>query len=240
MLTPPIQSQTAFNLLMQKRVYRVLLVCSNYDFFMLEEDGRIDEQIFNEYTALSIRFPPVFIQADSAKKAFDILQSDNIDLVILMLNIGDTEPFELAHLIKAQYPDTPIVVLTHFSREVTLRLQNEDLSAIDYVFSWLGNADLLLAIIKLIEDRMNAEHDMLQIGVQAIMLVEDSVRYISQILPTLYKIIIRQSREFMQEGLNEHQKMLRLRGRPKILLAKTFEEAHSLFQTYGQQMIGIV
>jgi len=233
-------SQTAFNLLMQRRIYRILLVCSNYDFFMLEEDGRIDEQIFNEYTALSIRFPPVLIQADSAKKAFEILQSDTIDLVILMLNIGDTDPFGLAHKIKQQYPGTPVVVLTHFSREVSLRLQNEDLSAIDYVFSWLGNADLLLAIIKLMEDKMNAEHDILQIGVQTIILVEDSVRYISQILPNLYKIVIRQSQDFMLEGLNEHQKMLRLRGRPKILLAKTYDEAVELYKKFGPQIIGII
>jgi CheY-like chemotaxis protein len=233
-------SHTAFNQLMQRRVFRVLLVCSNYDFFMLEEDGRIDEQIFNEYTSLNIRFPPALIQADSAKKAFEILNNNVIDLVILMLNIGDIEPFGLAHQIKQQNPEIPIVVLTNFSREVSIRLQNEDLSAIDYVFCWLGNADLLLAIIKLIEDRMNTECDVLQIGVQTILLVEDSVRYISQILPLLYKIIIRQSQDFMQEGLNEHQKMLRLRGRPKILLAKTYVEAIGLYQKYGQHMLGII
>lgn len=233
-------SHTAFNLLMQRRVYRVLLVCSNYDFFMLEEDGRIDEQIFNEYTSLNIRFPPVFIQADSAKKAFTLLEQGNIDLIILMLNIGDSEPFDLAKQIKNTYTQIPIVVLTHFSREVSLRLQNEDLSAIDYVFCWLGNADLLLAIIKLIEDRMNAEQDILNIGVQSILLVEDSVRYISQILPNIYKIVIRQSREFMMEGLNEHQKMLRLRGRPKILLAKTYDEALAIYKKYGHHLLGII
>ena len=233
-------NHTDFNQLMQRRIFRVLLVCSNYDFFMLEEDGRIDEQIFNEYTALSIRFPPVFMQTDSAKKAFEILEEDIIDLVILMLNIDDIEPFELARQVKNKYQNIPIVVLTHFSREVSIRLQNEDLSAIDHVFCWLGNADLLLAIIKLIEDEMNAEHDITQVGVQTILLVEDSVRYISQILPALYKIIIRQSHDFMQEGLNEHQKMLRLRGRPKILLAKTFDEASSLYRKYGDHMLGII
>lgn len=233
-------SHTAFNLLMQKRVFRVLLICSSYDFFMLEEDGRIDEQIFNEYTALNFRFPPVFLQADSAKKAFQILQNDDIDLVILMLNIRDIEPFDLAHQIKTQCPNTPVVILTHFSREVSLRLQKEDLSAVDYVFCWLGNADLLVAIIKLIEDRMNAEHDILQIGVQSILLVEDSVRFISQILPNLYKIIIKQSHYFAQEGLNEHQKMLRLRGRPKILLAKTFDDALYIYKKYGDQILGII
>jgi CheY-like chemotaxis protein len=233
-------SHTDFNQLMQRRIFRVLLVCSNYDYYMLEEDGRIDEQIFNEYIALSIRFPPVVIQADTAKKAFEILDNDDIDLVILMLNIGEIEPFDLAHLIKNKYPKIPIVVLTHFSREVSIRLHNEDLSAIDHIFCWLGNADLLVAIIKLIEDSLNAAHDILQVGVQAILLVEDSVRYISQILPNLYKIIIWQSNEFAQEGLNEHEKMLRLRGRPKILLAKTFDEAQSIYQKYGDHILGII
>jgi CheY-like chemotaxis protein len=233
-------NHTEFSLLMQRRIYRILLVCSNYDFFMLEEDGRIDEQIYNEYSKLSMRFPPIIVQTDSAGKAFDIMQSDNIDLVILMLNIGDVEPFELARQLKQKYTGIPVVVLTHFSRDVSLRLQKEDLSAVDYVFCWLGNADLLLAIIKLIEDRMNADHDVLQIGVQTIMLVEDSVRYISQILPHIYKTIIKQSNDFMQEGLNDHQKMLRLRGRPKILLAKTFDEAYCLYLKYNQQMLGII
>ena len=233
-------SHTDFNLLMQRRICRILLVCSNYDFFLLEEDGRIDEQIFNEYTRLGIRFPPVFIKAESAKNGFEVLASDNIDLVILMLNIGDIEPFELAQQIKSKYKQIPIVVLTHFSREVSIRLKNEDLSAIDYVFCWIGNADLLLAIIKLIEDKMNAAHDIIQVGVQAILLVEDSVRYISQILPYLYKTVIQQSHNFMNEGLNEHQKMLRLRGRPKILLAKTFDEANGIYHKYGDHILGII
>ena len=161
-------NHTSFSLLMQKRIHRVLLICSNYDAFMLEEDGRIDEQIFNEYVSLNLRYPPVFVQASSAKEAFDILKRDQIDLIIEMLSIGDIDTFELANRIKKEYTSIPIVVLTHFSREVSLRLQNEDLTAIDYVFCWLGNADLLLAIIKLIEDRMNVEYDVDQVGVQTL------------------------------------------------------------------------
>jgi CheY-like chemotaxis protein len=172
-------SMTEFELLMQKRIRQVLIISSNYDFFMLEEDGRIDEQIFNEYVSLSLRYPPSFIKAGSAKEAFEILEKENIDLVIEMLNIGDIDTFQLAKRIRASFSKVPIVVLTHFNREVSLRLEKEDLSAIDYVFCWLGNADLLLAIIKLIEDRMNIEHDVEQIGVQTLMLVEDSIRYTS-------------------------------------------------------------
>jgi len=233
-------SMTEFELLMQKRVLQVLIISSNYDFFMLEEDGRIDEQIFNEYVSLNLRYPPSFIRAGSAREAFTILENEKIDLVIEMLNIVDIDTFELAKRIKKSYKSIPIVVLTHFNREVSLKLQNEDLSAIDYVFCWLGNADLLLAIIKLIEDKMNAENDIEKVGVQVILLVEDSIRYTSVYLPLLYKIVLKQSRDFMKEALNEHQKMLRMRGRPKILLAKTYDEAVTIYQKYKNNILGII
>jgi DNA-binding response OmpR family regulator len=239
--TPTIDyGHTAFKLLMQKRIGKVLLICSNYDAFMLEEDGRIDEQIFNEYVSLNLRYPPTFLQASSSKEAFNILESNQVDLVIEMLNIEDVDPFKLARQIKANNAEIPIVILTHFSREVTVRIQHEDLSAIDYVFSWLGNADLLLAIIKLIEDNMNAEHDVEIVGVQTILLVEDSVRFISSYLPVLYKVILNQAKVFALEALNEHQRMLRMRGRPKVLLASTFDDAVKLFQKYKFNMLGII
>ncbi len=233
-------SMTEFNLLMQRRIRKVLIISSNYDFFMLEEDGRIDEQIFNEYVSLNLRYPPVFIKASSSMEAFRILDSDEIDLVIEMLNIGDLDAFNLAKLIRRKYASIPIVVLTHFNREVSIRLQNEDLTAIDYVFCWLGNTDLLLAIIKLIEDRMNAEHDIEVVGVQTIILVEDSIRYTSTYLPELYKIVLQQSRDFMREALNEHQKMLRMRGRPKILLAQTYDDAMALYDKYKYNLLGVI
>ena len=128
---------TSFNLLMQKRIRRILVICSQYDFFMLEEDGRIDELIFNEYVSLNLRYPPVFIHADSAKSALKILETGGIDLIIEMLSIGDMDTFRFARHIKKEYPAIPIVVLTNFSREVSLRLEKEDLSAIDHVFCWL-------------------------------------------------------------------------------------------------------
>ncbi|NOY36980.1 MAG: phosphoenolpyruvate synthase [Chlorobi bacterium] len=230
----------SFELLMQKRIHRVLLVVNRYDAFILEEDGRIDEQIFNEYVSLSLRYPPVFIQAGSPEKALNILENEQIDLVISALKIGDRDAFALAREMKSRYPEIPIVVLTYFSREVSRKIETEDLSAIDYVFSWLGNADLLLAIIKLIEDKMNAEYDIRNIGVQAIILVEDSIRYTSSYLPSLYRIIFQQSKEFQQEGLNEHQKMIRMRGRPKVLLATNFEDAVGLFEKYKFNTLGII
>ncbi len=231
---------TSFNLLMQKRIHKVLLVCSNYDAFMLEEDGRIDEQIFNEYVSLNLRYPPIFVKANNAAESFSKLEDENIDLVILMLSVGDTDTFSLARKMKEKYPGIPIVVLTYFSREISLKIDREDTSSIDYVFCWLGNADLLLAIIKIIEDRMNVEHDVDTVGVQTIILVEDSIRYISSYLPNVYKIILKQSREFMREALNEHQKMLRMRGRPKILLATNYEDAIALYEKYKHNLLGVI
>ncbi len=231
---------TAFKQLMQNRIQSVLLISSNYDAFMLEEDGRIEEQIFNEYVSLNLRYPPRFIQVTSAEAALDILKHESIDLIISMLNIGGMDPFQLSKAIKATYENIPIVVLTPFSREVSLKLKNEDTSAIDYTFCWLGNADILLAIIKVIEDEMNAEYDILNVGVQCIILVEDSVRYYSSYLPIIYKIVFNQSKKFMTEGLNEHQKMLRMRGRPKILLARNYEEAIGMYQKFKMNLLGII
>jgi len=233
-------SDTSFNTLMKKRIYHVLLVSSTYDAFILEDDGRIDEQIFNEYVSLNLRYPPQFILANSEKDAFVKLEEESIDLVITMLSAEETDTFELAEGIKAKYPDIPIVVLTPFSRKVTLKVNTEALPAIDYIFSWLGNADILLAIIKLIEDKMNVEHDVQEVGVQTILLVEDSIRFYSSYLPNIYKIIFKQSLKFVTEGLNEHQKMLRMRGRPKILLATTYEEAIGLYEKYKNNLLGVI
>ena len=232
--------ETAFDRLMQKRIRNVLLLCSSYDAFVLEEDGRVDEQIFNEYVSLNLRNAPTIVQAETAGKAFDILKNERIDLVISMLSVSDVDPFSLAKGIKLRYPHVPIVMLTPFSREVSVRLRHEDMSAIDSVLCWLGNGDLLVAIIKLIEDRMNAPHDIEEIGVQCILLVEDSVRYTSSYLPVLYKLILKQSRQFMREALNEHQKMLRMRGRPKILHASTYNEAVTLYHRYKNNLLGVI
>ncbi len=231
---------TSFAHLMNKRILNVLLIATRYDAFMLEDDGRVDEQIFNEYTSLSLRYPPRFTQVSSETDAMATLTKIHFDLVICMPNMDDSDTFAAARRIKQEYPDIPIVVLTPFSREVSKRVSQEDLSAIDYVFSWLGNSELLLAIIKLIEDKMNVKDDVDSIGVQTILLVEDSIRFYSSTLPHLYKFVLEQSKEFSKEALNEHQQMLRMRGRPKILLARTYEEAERIYKEYKNNMLGIV
>jgi CheY-like chemotaxis protein len=233
-------NETSFKYLMQRRIYKVLIICSNYDFFMLEEDGRIDEMIFREYVSLNLRYPPVFLHANKTAKALRILKNEKIDLVITMLSADHTDIFELSRAIKNEFPHIPIVALTHFSREISLKLEKEELGSVDYVFSWLGHTDLLLAIIKLIEDQMNVAHDVQEIGVQTILMVEDSIRYYSSYLPIIYKIILKQSHEFQKEGLNEYREMLRMRGRPKLLFCTTYEEAVELFERYKENCLGVI
>lgn len=232
-------TDTAFSHLMRRRIYQILLVSSTYEAFILEEDGRVDEKIFLEYVALNLRYPPQFIQVTSEQEAFDELEEKHIDLIINMLSIEKADTFDLASKIKSKYPKIPIVVLTPFSREVSLRLAQKNLKDIDYVFSWLGNTDLLLAIIKLIEDKMNYEMDFRE-GVQGVLLVEDSIRFYSAYLPHIYRIILKQSKGFGLEGLNEHQKMMRMRGRPKILLATNYEEAVTLYEKSKNNLLGII
>ncbi|MBO4380313.1 MAG: phosphoenolpyruvate synthase, partial [Muribaculaceae bacterium] len=191
---------TAFQNLMQRRIYNVLLIASPYDAFMMEEDGRVDEQLYLEYVSLNLSSPPRITRAANMAEALDILKSKSFDLIIAMPGNEISETFSGAKEAKKICPHTPFVVLTPFSKEVSRRISLEDLSAVDYVFSWLGNVDLLLAIIKLLEDKMNAENDIADVGVQLIMLVEDSVRFYSSVLPHLYKFILKQSKEFSTEA----------------------------------------
>jgi len=231
---------TSFANLMTKRIYNVLLIATKYDIFILEEDGRVDEQIFFEYTSLNLRYPPRFTQVSSEEEALEYLNEYHYELIIHMPNMDDSDMFAVARNIKAKYADIPLIVLTPFSREVSKRLSTEDLSFADYIFSWLGNSNLLLAITKLIEDAMNVEHDTETVGVQIILLVEDSVRFYSSALPALFKIVLEESKEFSKEALNEHHKMLRMRGRPKILLARSYEEATDIYAKYKDNILGII
>ena len=231
---------TPFVKLMNKRIYNVLFIASQYDMFILEDDGRVDEQIFNEYTSLNLRYPPRFTQVSTADQAMEELRANRYELIICMPNMDNHEIFAQVKIIKHKFPYIPIVLLTPFSKSVTRVLEREDVSGMDYVFSWLGNADLLLAIIKLIEDSMNVESDVKTVGVQTIMLVEDSVRFYSSALPLLYKYVLNESKEFSKEALNDHLRMMRMRGRPKILLARNYEEAVALYKKYGDNMLGVI
>ena len=230
----------SFVSLMTKRIFNVLLVANPYDAFMLEDDGRIDEKIFNEYMNLGLRYPPRFIQVSTEEETWYELKNTNFDLVIVMPGSDNSDTFDIARSIKVKYPDIPLVVLTPFSHGITARMEHEDLSIFEYVFCWLGNTDLLVSIIKLIEDKMNLEHDIKEVGVQMILLVEDSIRFYSSVLPNLYKFVLNQSQEFATEALNAHLSTFRMRGRPKIVLARNYEEAMHLYNRYKKNVLGVI
>ncbi len=231
---------TSFVDLMQKRICNVLIIANPYDAFMLEDDGRVDEKIFSEYAKLGLRFPPRFIQVSNEAEARAQMATGSIDLVICMPAAENNNVFDIARDIKAAHTEIPIVVLTPFSHGITNRIENEDLSAFEYVFCWLGNTELLLSIIKLIEDKMNLEHDIRSAGVQMLLVVEDSIRFYSSILPNLYKFVLHQSLAFASEALNSSLEALRMRGRPKIVLARTYEEAWALYEKFADNALGVI
>ncbi len=233
--------ETIFQDLMSKRVRNILLICSRYDRFMLEEDGRVEELLFLDYVSLGLRYPPKITHAPSAQVALSLLKEHEFELVITMINTGELHVAELAETIKRKYPDKPIIILspqaTH-KRLRELKMKNRDV--VDYIFTWQGNPNILLAMVKLVEDRMNAPLDTTSAGVQVIILVEDSVRYYSTYLPMIYTSLIQQTRYIMSEGLNDWSRTQRMRGRPKILLAKNYNEAVELYDTFKDYTLGII
>ena len=226
--------------LMTRRIFNVLIVANPYDAFMLEDDGRVDEKIFDEYMELGLRYPPTFTQVSTTEEANHVLHTTDIDLVICMPGNADNDAFTVAREVKAAHPTIPCVVLTPFSHGITKRIQDEDMSVFDYVFCWLGNTNLILSIIKLIEDKMNIEHDIQEAGVQMILLVEDNIRFYSSMLPNLYNYILAQSKRFSTEALNPHAAAQRKRGRPKVVLATNYEEAMALYEKYHENTLGVI
>ena len=226
--------------LMTRRIFNVLIVANPYDAFMLEDDGRIDEKIFDEYMELGMRYPPTFTQVSTSEEADEVLRTTDIDLVICMPGNADNDAFAVARDVKHMAPHIPCVVLTPFSHGITKRIENEDMTIFDFVFCWLGNTNLIMSIIKLIEDQMNIEHDIKEAGVQMILLVEDNIRFYSSVLPNLYSYILAQSKNFSTEALNPHAAAQRKRGRPKVVLATTYEEAIHWYEMYHDNVLGVI
>ncbi len=231
-----------YTTLMSHRVRRILLVCNNYDSFALDEDGRIDVQIAQEYAELNLSNPPSITRAETPAEALEIIKAngEGFDLILAVYSAGGNEVWDFAAQAKQILPDCPIVLLSSFSKEVYHRIEQQDKSNIDYLFNWNNSTDLIIAIIKLIEDKMNAEHDILSEGVRAIMLVEDSVRYYSTYLPLLYKLVLQQNTIAIRDALNEKQQLLRKRARPKVLMATCYDEAVELYHRYSANMLGVI
>ena len=237
-LTIENQEQHSF---MQHRIHKILLVCCTYDGYILEEDGHIESQINREYMELNLSNPPSLTRVESTSDALALLSvRDDFDFVLTMYNVGEPNVFDFAREVKKLHADLPVVLLTSFSKEIYRQIDEQQCDAIDNIFCWHGNTDLLISIIKLMEDKLNAESDILEGGVQAILLVEDSIRFYSTYLPELYKIILVQNSEFLKDAYNEQQQISRKRARPKVLLATSYEEALETYARYKKNLLGVI
>jgi len=225
--------------LMLHRINEILLVSSPYDSFILEEDGNLSEQILHEFQGMNLSYAPRIWSTNTAKNALELLNTRNFDLIIIMLRIADTNPISFSKNIKSLYPEVPIVLLAFDESEIK-QLQEEPLKYIDNIFIWSGNSNIFPAIIKSYEDHKNISRD-IEIGnVRTILLIEDTPRNYSNLLPVLYKEIIFHTKELMDKSLNTEQRLLHMRARPKILLAKTYEEAMSIYKKYNKNLLGII
>lgn len=226
---------------MKYRIHRILLVCSSYDGYTLEEDGHIDSQINSEYIELNMSNPPAITRVSGSAEAMELLSAgEKFDFVLTMYNVGGMTVFDFATRIKQICPEMPVFLITSFSREIYRHIEESKCEALDNIFCWHGTADLIIAIIKLAEDRLNAESDILQGGVQAILLAEDSFRFYSTYLPELYRIILLQNSEFIKDAYNEQQMIQRKRSRPKVLLATSYAEAEELYMKYKNNLLGVI
>lgn len=236
----PDSEQTSYRF-MKHRIHKILLVCCSYDGYILEEDGHIESQINQEYIELNMSNPPSFTRVSSTMEALDLLDvDDGYDFILTMYNVGELDVFSFAKIVKERYPSIPVALLTSFSKDIYRRLEEQDRSGIDSIFCWHGNTDLIIAIIKLMEDKMNAQDDIMNGGVQAILLVEDSIRFYSTYLPELYKLLLMQNSEFLKDAFNEQQQVLRKRARPKVLLATNYDEAVDIYNKYKRNLLGVI
>lgn len=227
--------------LMSARIRRILLVCDSYDSYALEEDGRIEARIQREYIELNLSNPPAISRVETPTEALALVESgEKFDLVMTMYNVGNIDVFSFAEQMKVLQPTTPIVLLTNTTKEIHRRISENRTTAIDKIFCWNNSTDLIIAIIKLLEDSLNADHDILEVGVQAILLVEDSIRYYSTYLPALYKLVLQQNIASVRDALNENQQIMRKRARPKILMATNYDDAVALYERYKQNLLGVI
>jgi len=228
-----------FHELMARKVTDILLISSPYEAFVMEEEGRLAERIIHEYRGLNLSRPPMLTWAASARQALDALSRKKFDLVITMPRVEEIDADVLAEQIKAIYPDLPVYLMIQDTSKHLLNSSRRDHKAIDRQYVWYGNSDLLLALIKNLEDRMNVAYDTRRARVRVIILVEDSPIYCSVLLPLLYKEIVTQTQAVMEESVNDEHRILRMRARPKILAAENYEDALALYQQYRPFLLSV-
>ncbi len=230
-----------FHELMSRKVREILLVSTPYDAWIMERDYSLSDRIINEYRGLNLSQPPRLTWAATAEEALSFVEQKSFDLVITMPRLADMDAFRLAKEIKVRGPRLPVIMLTHSSvpsNEIFYKQSRE--SGIDKIFVWSGNTDLLLAIIKSTEDRLNVVNDTKFAGIRVIIFVEDSPLYLSSLLPILYKELVRQTQAVMEEGLNEEHRLLTMRARPKILVAENYDQALEIYKRYEHYVLGVI
>jgi CheY-like chemotaxis protein len=228
-----------FHELMAKKVGNILLVSTPYDAFIMEEEGRLAERIIHEYRGLNLSRPPQLTWVSTAREAITALSRKKFDLVLTMPHLDDMDAFGLSRHIKEIYPALPVFLLAHRTNRRLFESENRVNHPIDKTFIWSGNTDLLLALIKSVEDKMNIDHDTKRARVRVLIMVEDSPLYYSSILPLLYKEIVLQTQAVMEDSLNDEHRILRMRARPKILLAENFEEAEDLYRRFRPYLLSV-
>lgn len=229
-----------YDALMPHRVTKILLVASIYDSYTFVEDGGVNDLLFSEYSQLNLRYSPVIDRVSTAKRALENLQTTQYDLVISMLRIGAMNIREFGTRVKEIQPDLPVLLLAFNSRELMLLGDMNKLPGIDRVFVWSGDSRLFVAMVLYVEDKKNAWHDAREAGVQSVLLIEDSVHFYSRYLPILYTEIMLQTEALLSDGLNQAQRMRRLKARPKVLLADSFEDGAAQYERYREFIIGTI
>jgi hypothetical protein len=230
---------TPLHALMPNRVTRILLVSSMYDSFTFSEEGGLGELLFAEYLELNLRFAPQIEHVSSADEALNQLRNGHFDLVIAMRRVGEQDIRQFSMNVHELTPELPVILLAFNTRELEL-IDVKSLLHVDRIFVWQGDHRLFVAIIKYIEDRLNVDHDISIAGVYTIILVEDSPRFYSRYLPMLYSELVRQTQNLMADTANTMQRLIRMRARPKILLATTFEEGIELYSRYKEHVLGVI
>ncbi len=226
--------------LMPRRVRDILLVSSSYDSYTLEEDGSLSEILFSEYIELNLRYAPRIERTSTAEEALSKLKGGRYDMVISMPRIGDMDIVEFCQAVDEITQNIPIALLAYNTREVPVLESMVGLPPSARIFVWHGDVRLFLAIIKSVEDRWNAWHDAVTAGVQSIILIEDSPRFYSSYLPMLYTELVLQTQALMADGLNRTQKLVRMRARPKILLATSYEEGLEYYNRHRDNVLGVI
>src|SRR3984885_2387343 len=230
-----------FENLMPFRVQDILLVSSLYDSFILREDGRLNELLIGESLELEQQQIPGITHVSSGAEALKLARSQpRFNLIVTNLEVEDMDAAQLAREVKAAGLDVPVVVLAYDYREIKKFVARNPVTDLQQIFLWQGNVRILISIVKYIEDKRNVEHDTHAIGVPVILVVEENIRFFSSFLPTIYTELITQSRRLLSEGLNVAHKLVRMRARPKILLASNYEDAARLVMKYREYLLGVV